>query len=254
MGALPRRAVPHRVTVPRGGGWSVQPRAGTAHALHEPWPAAPLRTGRVVAPCSVLAGPAIVLGSTQGPDVVDTARAAARGTDVVRRGSGGGAVVVAPGAQVWIDVWLPRDDVLWDDDVVRSSRWLGEAWARALGALGVVGLQVHTGRATRSDWGGLVCFAGLGPGEVTAHGAKLVGIAQRRVRAGARLHSLVPLTWQPSSVTALLALGPEGAGRAERELATLATGLRAVLPGPWRESTDEEIVTSVEEAFVASLP
>ncbi len=33
------------------------------------------------------------------------------------------------------------------------------------------------------DWSDVVCFAGVGPGEVTAGTAKVVGIAQRRTRA-----------------------------------------------------------------------
>ena len=40
--------------------------------------------------------------------------------DVVRRRSGGGAVLVGAGEQVWVEVWIPRDDALWDDDVIRS--------------------------------------------------------------------------------------------------------------------------------------
>jgi lipoate-protein ligase A len=206
-----------------------------------------------VALCEVQAA-ALVVGSAQRPDTVDAARAAADEVVVVRRGSGGGAVHVAPGAQVWIDVWLPRHDVLWDDDVLRSGKWLGEVWARALGTLGVRDLAVHTGRATAGAWARSVCFAGLGPGEVTTGGVKLVGVAQRRTRFGARLYSMASLTWQPSSVIRLLALNPDDVARAERELAGVATGLCAALAGAGSGVGAGEVLTTVEDAFVAALP
>ena len=101
--------------------------------------------------------------------------------------------MIAPGAQVWVDVWLPRDDALWDDDVVRSSSWLGRAWCVALEELGVGHLEVHEGRLARTEMSDLVCFAGLGPGEVTCRGRKLVGISQRRVKQGARFQTVSPL-------------------------------------------------------------
>ena len=42
-----------------------------------------------------------------------------------------------------------------------------------------------------TGWCPLVCFAGVGPGEVLAGGRKLVGISQRRTRAGARFQCAV---------------------------------------------------------------
>ncbi len=117
----------------------------------------------------------------------------AEGVDVVRRRSGGGAVLVGAGEQVWVEVWIPRDDPLWDDDVIRSSWWLGETWKRALEELGAPGLLVHRRRSTGRDWSDLVCFAGIGPGEVMAGTAKVVGVAQRRTprRRSPALHGTV---------------------------------------------------------------
>ena len=54
-------------------------------------------------------------------------------------------------------------------------------------------------------WCPLVCFAGLGPGEVLRDGDKLVGISQRRSRAGARFQCAVHIRWSPSVLVALLA-------------------------------------------------
>jgi lipoate-protein ligase A len=201
----------------------------------------------------VTGGAAVVLGSTQHLDVVDRSKATALGVDVVVRQTGGGTVFLAPGAQVWVDVWVPSGDALWNDDITRASQWLGETWAVALKGLGVHDLAVHSGRVMHSTWSDVVCFAGLGPGEVVVGDAKLVGISQRRTRNGARLHSMAALTWDPAPLLAVLALAPRHVGLAPEELAHVATGLRAVLHAP-RDVSDEALTGVVEAAVLASLP
>lgn len=148
--------------------------------------------------------PAVVLGSAQRADTIDATAATRLGVEVARRRSGGGAVLVVPDEVVWLDVTVPRHDVLWDDDIGRSMWWLGEAWQVALAALGV-STRVHHGSYVASAWSSTVCFAGLGAGEVTADGRKLVGISQRRTRDGARLQSMCHLRWRPELVDELCA-------------------------------------------------
>lgn len=150
---------------------------------------------------------ALVLGSTQSSDDVDPVAADRLGVDVVRRRSGGGAVLLDPGASVWIDVEIGRDDDLWDDDVGRSAQWLGRVWVDALGAAGIGGAVVHVGPMVRTPVATVVCFAGLAPGEVTIDGAKVVGVSQRRTRAGARFQCSVPMEWDAARHGALLAPG-----------------------------------------------
>ncbi len=201
MGAVSGRAVPDGVTDGAdgaGGAWSIDRRVDTAAALHGSWPSPTGRAGRAVALCTVVGPSALVLGSTQRSEAVDTGRAGRAGVDIVRRGTGGAAVLVSPAAQVWLEAWIPRADPLWDDDVIRSSWWLGETWAQALEGLGAPSLSVHRERATRTAWSDALCFAGVGPGEVTLATAKVVGVAQRRDRHGARLHSMAMVSWQPS--------------------------------------------------------
>jgi lipoate-protein ligase A len=148
--------------------------------------------------------PALVLGSTQRDDVVDHRAAREDGIDVVRRRSGGGAVLLVPGEHVWVDVAIGRDDPRWTDDVSASTGWLGEAWADALAPMVGERLVVHTGPMVRDEVSDLVCFAGLAPGEVTAAGAKVVGISQRRTRAGARWQCVALRRWDPADHTRLL--------------------------------------------------
>jgi len=245
------------VTTAPGGGWTIERRVDTAGALHGPWPAEGHRARRVAGLCSVVGLRAVVLGSTQATDVVDAGRAASHDTDVVRRSAGGGAVLVAPGAQVWLDVWVPRTDPLWHDDVIASSWWLGEAWVRGLEGLGATGLRVHRGRALRTDWSDVLCFAGVGPGEVTAPTAKVVGIAQRRTRHGARLHSMALVSWSPTALLELLSIEAPGVpvtGDAPVELEDVATDLRHILPAPWGHGDAALVITAVEDALLDALP
>jgi lipoate-protein ligase A len=197
------------------GGWSLVRRRGTAGVLF----GQPMPSSRTVVVYDVVA-PALVLGSTQ-PLLVPSSS-----IEVVRRRSGGGAVLVGPEDVVWVDVFLPAGDPLWSHDVGRAFYWLGEAWAAALG----VG-SVHRGGLVTTPLSRVVCFAGVGPGEVVdggvgvvgvdggvggggggGGGGKVVGMAQRRTRAGALFQCAVALRWDPERMAQLLSLGPEAPG------------------------------------------
>lgn len=174
--------------------------------------------------------PAVVLGSTQRFDVVDGEAAVAAGVEVAKRRSGGGAVFLDPGDALWIDVLLPATDRRWEADVGRSFRWLGEAWTRVVHELGLTGAVAHDGPLRRGPWSDLVCFAGLGPGEVTVDGRKVVGISQRRTRAGARFQCALLLGWDPAPMLDVLALAPAERAQAAADLAEVAVGVGPVDP------------------------
>jgi lipoate-protein ligase A len=181
--------------------WALERARGSAADFHAR--ALPLPAARAVWVFEV-DRPAVVLGSTQPDGTIDLQRAAARGIDVVRRRSGGGAVLLEPGGTLWVDVILPSADPVWVDDVGRAAWWLGEAWVAALAACEVTG-AVHRGRLITTRWSPTVCFAGLGPGEVTVAGRKAVGISQRRTRDAARFQCAVIHRWDPMALVSLLA-------------------------------------------------
>jgi lipoate---protein ligase len=168
---------------------------------------------------------AVVLGSAQPESHLDLSAVRAAGLQVARRRSGGGAVLVEPGEVAWVDVIIPADDPYWDDDVGRAMWWLGEAWADALAAVGVPDAGVHRGAMIRTRWSDRVCFAGLGSGEVSLGGRKVVGISQRRTRAGALFQCALPVVWQPERLLAVLALPAAEQEAAAAELAGLAAGV-----------------------------
>ena len=193
--------------------WILETRRGGAHELHHaPWPD-PLRpTVWLLEPLA----PAVVLGSAQRDDDLASAAVAEGGLEVVRRRSGGGAVLLDPEAIVWLDVFVPRDHALWDDDVHGTAVRVGEAWVDALAMVGrdPRPLAVHRGGVVDRALGSVACFASLGPGEVTDGGAKLVGLSQRRTRAGARVQGLVHRHGGAADLVPLLARHPAGLAEA----------------------------------------
>lgn len=181
--------------------WSFEHESGTAAAFHD-WE--PTSDGGRRARWFDVTTPALVLGSAQRADTVDEAACAAAGVEVVQRRSGGGAVLLVPGEVAWLDVVIPAGDPLWVDDVGRSMHWFGEVWTAALHHLGVEGAQVHRGSMQVTAWSRLVCFDGLGPGEVVVAGSKAVGISQRRTRQWARLQAAAYARWRPEALLGLL--------------------------------------------------
>lgn len=154
------------------------------------------------------ARPAMVLGSRQTEDVLDVGACAAEDVEIVRRRSGGGAVLVNPGAMCWFDVVVPAAEPGFADvaaDVGASMRWLGDRVADALQALGVADVHAHHGPMACTPWSLLVCFDGVGPGEVMTAGGKLVGVSQRRTRVGSRFQCMVHARWAPERTIRLLA-------------------------------------------------
>lgn len=177
----------------------------------------------------------VVLGSTQARGVADEVRASRAGVRVARRRSGGGAVLLLPGGQVWIDVWVPRGDPMWSDDPRRLAGAVGEWWASALATgLASTTLTVHGGGSVPAVGSDLVCFGGVGPGEVIVGGRKLVGLAQWRSREGALVHGCAYRRWEAEPLVELLDL--DGATRETllRHLRVAAVGLDAAgAPSSW---------------------
>lgn len=197
--------------------WAVERRSLAPSAFHAL--ALPEPLTRTVWVCDATV-PALVLGSTQPDALVDAAACARAGVEVVRRRSGGGAVLVVPGDLLWVDLLLPRADPLWQDDVEAASHWVGDLFAEVLAQHGLAAV-VHRGGLEPARWGREVCFAGLGPGEVAVGGAKVVGVAQRRSRHGARFQCAVLHRWDPEALLSLLHL-PSAVGA---DLTDVAAGL-----------------------------
>lgn len=213
--------------------WQWETRRGDAATLHEPTP--PSAATRTALDLRV-DGVALVLGSSQRRDEISVDEAGRRDIAVVRRRSGGGAVLLVPDDHVWIDLWLPRGDPLWDDDVGRAGEWLADVWVEALTTIGRSELAVHRGPVERTAWSTHVCFAGMGPGEVSSGGRKLVGVSQRRTRDWVRFQSLVHREWDAATTFGLLSVA--GASTAAHE---------------WRSRVAEIGDAAIVSAFATAL-
>jgi lipoate---protein ligase len=181
-----------------------------------------------------VAGPTLVLGSTQPTDLVGRDAMRERGVQLARRRGGGGAVYLGPGEQLWLDAWIPRDDPLWMVDVSAAAEWVGAWWMEALAAIGPgpeqPGYDVHAGRSVPGELGDLVCFAGRGPGEVFRGASKVVGLSQWRAREGALFSSCAYLRWDPVPMLALMELDEQLRDELARDLAPMAVGLAELDP------------------------
>jgi lipoate-protein ligase A len=133
---------------------------------------------------------------------------------------------------LWVDFVIPAGDPLWDDDVSRAAWWVGDAWAEALEATGIAGGEVWRGPMRRSAHSSLVCFSGMGPGEVGVGGRKVVGIAQRRTRHAALFQTAALLEWDPGATLDLLRLPTAERSRAAELLAPACLGVGSGRRGP----------------------
>lgn len=196
-----------------------------------------------------MSSPGLVLGRLAVDPSIDREAVAEEGVTVVRRSSGGGPVL-------WdrhllaLDVVLPRGHVLAGEDVVDAYRWLGEAIADALRALGVRDVAVigmAEARAARARPGPAAdaCFGGLSPYEVLAGGRKVVGLSQARRKPGALLQAGIPLRLDAERLARLMGRDASFAAG----LAATAAGLDETAPG----AGAGEVVAAVDAAVRARV-
>jgi lipoate-protein ligase A len=185
--------------------------------------------------------PALVLGSSQLQQDVDSDACERAGVEVVRRRSGGGAVLLVPGEVTWLDVIVPVGSAGWSDDVHGPMIWLGRHLAAVFDELlddrgartpaaGAREISVHVGPLVTTPWSSTVCFDGIGAGEVLLGGRKLVGISQRRTRHAARLQCCWYSRYDPAGLVELLAPAARPAVAELRPVATVPRILGDAIP------------------------
>lgn len=196
---------------------------------------------------STVAAPGLVLGRLAVDPSIDRNAVAAEGVAIVRRSSGGGPVLWDRDLLA-LDVVLPRGHALAGEDVVDAYRWLGEAIAGALRALGapaveVIGMAAAREARSRPGPAADACFGGLSPYEVLAGGRKVVGLSQARRRPGTLLQAGILLRLDARRLARLM-------GRDEgfaAGLAATAAGIDESVPGLTREAVVEAVDRAVRE-------
>lgn len=150
---------------------------------------------------------AISLGMSQRIRTVDEARCQSEGVGVVRRSTGGLAILHTD--EFTYSIALPVDHPLAAGDVLTSYRRISEAIMEALRRMGVP--QVQANRVAKEDKAtGPVCFEAPSDYEVVggAPPRKLVGSAQWRRVDGVLQHGSLPLHGDIGRVCAYLVGAP----------------------------------------------
>jgi lipoate-protein ligase A len=188
------------------------------------------------------------LGYGQRSADVDRARLENAGWDLVRRPSGGRAVLHAE--ELTYSLALPRGHDLAAQSIGESYRRISAALLLALQSLGAaveVSEVKNKALAARP-----VCFEITSQHEILAGGRKLIGSAQLRREAGLLQHGSIPLQGDPGQICEVLTYADETARRAaQQQLRERATNLSQALAGAticWQRAADA-LVEGFSTAF-----
>ena len=186
--------------------------------------------------------PAVSLGRNQDPaEACDPAACTAAGWDVVRRPTGGRAVLHARDEVTYM-VALPLEAA--PPGVLAAYAWLARALVAAYRALGVPADLEAEGAGAGGRSG--ACFAAPARHEIVCGGRKLAGSAQVR-RAGYLLqHGSLPLRLDAGLHARLLRLDAGQAKALAGHAAGLADFLRAV---PTRAVVEQALVRGFQQAL-----
>ncbi len=194
--------------------------------------------------------PCLSLGYAQSIQDVDQSALAERGWSLVRRPTGGRAILHTD--ELTYSVIAPLHEPRIAGTVLESYRRLAQALLRALELLG---LPARADKEYPAQPGvqpnGPVCFEVPSNYEITANGKKLIGSAQARRLSGVLQHGSLPLTGDLGRITQALAFETEEQRRAsELSLLEHATTLEQVLH---RSVTWEEAAQAFTAAFAECL-
>ncbi|MFN2292038.1 MAG: biotin/lipoate A/B protein ligase family protein [Anaerolineae bacterium] len=135
--------------------------------------------------------PCLSLGRNQPLADADLTACRAAGIDVVRRPSGGQAVLHAD--ELTYSVVLVQTDPRSEGGVLEAYRRISDGLLLGLEALGVAAVQA-VGQRGGDHASTPICFETPSEYEVTVGGRKLVGSAQWRSRGGVLQHGSLPLS------------------------------------------------------------
>jgi lipoate-protein ligase A len=171
--------------------------------------------------------PAVSLGRHQRVSDIDEAALAERGYDLVRRSTGGRAILHTD--ELTYSVAAPEAEPRVAGGVMESYLRLSNALVLGLQRAGLVSVEKAGGSVRAGPDVSAACFEVPSAYEIVADGRKLLGSAQSR-RAGYVLqHGSLPLVGDIARLVDLLALEPEAAARLHADLAQRATTLAAAL-------------------------
>lgn len=195
---------------------------------------------------------AVIMGCSQRPSDAQTQRSMEAGFPILRRRSGGGAVLAGPW-MLSVTVFIPPEHPVAGQNIIEIFSWLEQIWIDTLLTCGVPCKGVDQQMIDRSKvvsqeqdlkW---ACYASLSHGEVISDdGRKLVGLAQIRKRKGVALVSglhLYPCDWNELS---RIVVGSTEPGLSLEALNSDASSLSGI--------SSERLLPDLIQAFIDRLP
>lgn len=190
------------------------------------------------------------LGYAQGIEEIDTERMQSLGWELVRRPTGGQAILHVD--ELTYAVMGPTTEPRLAGDVLESYQRLSTALLVALEILGVPAqalpkLELLAKGAPNNP----ICFEVPSNYEITVHGKKIIGSAQARKHKGVLQHGSLPLIGDLSRITQALYFPNE----AERELTAQRLLMRATTVEQvlGRKVTWDEAAQAFVQAFQQTL-
>ena len=169
--------------------------------------------------------PCLSLGYSQPFHDVDHDRLQAHGWDVVRRPTGGRAILHAD--ELTYAVIGPKTDPRLEGGLMNSYQRISQALSQALIQLGLP-VQIHSGKNPLAH-NQPVCFENPSDFEITVEGKKIIGSAQARKKTAILQHGSLPLRGDLTRITQVLNYRSEEerhqAGKLLLEKATTASSV-----------------------------
>jgi lipoyl(octanoyl) transferase len=190
------------------------------------------------------------LGHAQPFADVDMSRLRQHGWEVVRRATGGRAILHTD--ELTYSVIAPTDEPRVEGSILESYNRLAQALLLAVKSLEIpVEIKETVSHASSVTYTNPVCFEVPSSYEITVNGKKLIGSAQARKKEGVLQHGSLPLTGNLTRICQTLAFENESAREsASQRLSERATTVESALG---RAVSWEEAAQAFIHAFEAQL-
>jgi lipoate-protein ligase A len=159
--------------------------------------------------------PCLSLGYGQSLEDVDLDRLKERGWDLVRRPTGGKAILHTD--ELTYSVITPQTDPRVEGGIVESYKRLSAGLMRGLELIDLLPRNDHTVAKTPQTETEAVCFVVPSNYEITIIGKKLIGSAQARKQGVVLQHGSLPLTGDLTRICDTLRFEDEAAREAAKE-------------------------------------
>jgi lipoate-protein ligase A len=188
------------------------------------------------------------LGHAQPFADVDTSRLKSHGWEIVRRATGGRAILHTD--ELTYSVIAPSNEPTVAGSILESYNRLAQALLMAVKSLELP-VEMKEGKADNGTIPNPVCFEVPSTYEITVDGKKLIGSAQARKKEGVLQHGSLPLTGDLTRICQALVFENESAREnASKRLLERATTVESALG---REISWETAAQAFVHAFEAQL-